>query len=296
MRGSAALAALALALATSASDQGGRAAGTQDGPKVLSIQAHPDDETIYSATLYAVSHHLRGAVDVVVLTDGSGGFDYAMLAEPIYDKPLADLRTHLPAVRKEELLEAGKIFGLRDVFFLDEFDHQYMLDADTTLRHVWDTVLVRAHLDRILRKGDYDVVFTLLPLESEHGHHKAASILALQAVAGLPEEERPAILGGMFSKVDEDISFSGLPTYPITTTAAAGPSFVFDRRRPLEPDSMLTYQVVVNWHLAEYKSQGITQTLMGLYDLEKFWLYEVNSAEARSRARSLFDRLDAWRP
>lgn len=269
------------------------------GPKILSIQAHPDDETIYSATLYTISHMLRGPIDVALITDGSGGFDYAMVAEPLHQKPLwlePEAREYLPAVRKEEFLRAGKIFGLRNVFFLDEYDHRYMLDADTVLQHVWDVEHVRMHLDRILKRGDYDFVFTLLPLESEHGHHKAASILALEAVRALPEAERPAVLGSMFTPAGEEIRFTGLPSYPLTKTTSAEPAFTFDRRRSLEEDSVLTFQVVVNWHLAEYKSQGVTQTMFEDFDIESFWLYDLNNADARDRARRLFDRLNRWPP
>lgn len=268
-------------------------------PRVLAVQAHPDDETTYAATLYGIAQHLDGEVDVAIITDGSGGFDYAMLAEPIYDKPLAaepEARFYLPAVRKQEMLRGADILGLRNVFFLDEYDHMYMLDADTVLQHVWDADHVRNHLSEILAAGGYDFVFTLLPTADTHGHHKSAGILALEAVSALPAEDRPTVLGGLATDAGVQPTYGGLPDYPLTEPLAEEPAFSFDRRAPLEVDSLLTYQVVVNWLIAEHKSQGTLQLLMNEWDIEHFWPYAINSAAAVERARELFYRLDEWAP
>ena len=268
-------------------------------PKVLAVQAHPDDETMYAATLYAIAQHLDGEIDVAVITDGSGGFDYAMLAEPIYDKPLAaepEARFYLPAVRKQEMLRGADILGLRNVFFLDEYDHMYMLDADTVLQHVWDADHVRDRLTEILRAGDYDFVFTLLPTEDTHGHHKSAGILALEAVSALPAGDRPAVLGGLATDAGVEPTYDGLSEYPLTEPRSTEPAFAFDRRDPLEVDSLLTYQVIVNWLIAEHKSQGTLQLLMNEWDIEHFWPFTMNSAAAVERARELFYRLDEWAP
>lgn len=268
-------------------------------PRILSVQAHPDDETMYAATLYGIARHLDGEIDVVIITDGSGGYDYAMLAEPIYDKPLAtepEARTYLPAVRKQEMLRGGEIIGLRNVFFLDEFDHMYLLDADTVLQHVWDAEHVSERLGEILAEGDYDAVLTLLPSEDTHGHHKSASILALRAVEEMDAEDRPAVLGGLATEAGEVPTFDALPGYALTRTRSAEPDFSFDRRNPLEVDSLLTYQVIVNWLIAEHKSQGTLQLLVNEWDIEHFWLYEMNSDAAAARAGDLFRRLRAWSP
>lgn len=270
-----------------------------DPPRVLCVQAHPDDEVMYAATLYGIAQHLDGEIDVAVVTDGSGGFDYAMLAEPIYDKPLAaepEARTYLPAVRKQEMLRGGEIIGLRNVFFLDELDHMYLLDADTVLQHVWHADLVRERLGEILDRGRYDVVFTLLPTDDTHGHHKSASILALEAVSSMPDAERPAVLGALATEPDDEPNYGGLSAYPLTRPRTGSPDYTFDRRSPLEVDSLLTYQVIVNWLIAEHKSQGTLQLLVNAWDLEHFWLYDVNSDEAAERAESLFRRLRTWQP
>lgn len=268
-------------------------------PRILCVQAHPDDEVMYAATLYGIAQHLDGAIDIAVITDGSGGFDYAMLAEPIYDKALAaepEARANLPAVRKQEMLRGGEIIGLRNVFFFDEYDHMYLLDADTVLQHVWDADDVRERLLEILSEGAYDAVFTLLPTEDTHGHHKSAAILALEAVQALPAAERPAVLGALATDAEEAPRYGGLSNYPLTESRSTAPDFAFDRRDPLEVDSLLTYQIIVNWLIAEHKSQGTLQLLTNEWDIEHFWLYTMNADPAAERARSLFERLSAWKP
>ncbi len=47
----------------------------QAGPKVLVVNAHPDDETSFPILLYKITHDLKGTADLALLTDGSGGFN-----------------------------------------------------------------------------------------------------------------------------------------------------------------------------------------------------------------------------
>ena len=85
------------------------------GPaKVLIVVAHPDDEVAMAATTYRLTHDLGGIVDQLVITNGEGGFNYALLAEKVYGVPLtqeAHGRRHLPSIRKSELLRSGKIWS-----------------------------------------------------------------------------------------------------------------------------------------------------------------------------------------
>lgn len=268
--------------------------------EVLAVQAHHDDEVTYSAALYAITHYLGGEVDIAVLTDGSGGFDYSMLAEPLYDKTLArepEARDFLPAVRKQEMLAGGEILGLRNIFFLDAYDHMYTQDPDTVIQHVWDYDRIVDRVTEIMQRRDYDFVFTLLPMDFQHGHHKAATIAALRAATSLGEAA-PVVLAGLPTTPAEadTVGFSVLEGYPLTRTTTSRPFFQFDRRQPLEMDSLLTYHVVVNWHIAEHKSQGTLQPLMNAWDIENFWIYSANPPDAEQRARRFFDDLDAVVP
>src|SRR5262245_31305394 len=79
-----------------------------DGPRVLAVFGHPDDETVFAATLYKIGSYLGGTCDAVVITDGEAGFKYSTLAEALYGAELTDERvgrSALPAIRRKEMLE-----------------------------------------------------------------------------------------------------------------------------------------------------------------------------------------------
>ncbi len=278
-----------------------------DAPRVLVVTAHPDDETLMAATIYKITHALGGAVDLALVTDGSGGFHYAMIGEAYYGVPLhdeEDARQNLAPVRKAELREAARILGIGELFFLDAFDHEYTTDVDTVLQHVWDADAVRDSLGAIMARGRYDFVLTLLPTEGTHGHHKAATILALEAASAFPAAERPVVLGADFADAEDlpspetpPYAFAGLDGFPATRVDSAAPVFRFDRTRPMEEDGVVNYKLIVNWALAAHKSQGDLASYFNRGDYEYYWFFDVNDPERRDDAAALFERLgrDPWR-
>lgn len=278
-----------------------------DAPDVLVVTAHPDDETLMAGALYKITHDLGGTVDLALVTDGSGGFHYAMIAEPFYDVELhyeEAARQNLSPIRKEELRRAGRILGLRELFFLDALDHEYTTDVDTVLQHVWDVAAVRDSLGAIMARGHYDFVFALLPTPETHGHHKAATILALEAASRLPAAERPVVLGADFADAADlpspeapPYAFTGLDGYPVTRVAPDAPVFRFDRTQPMEEDHVVDYKLVVNWALAEHKSQGDLASFYNKGDYEYYWFFDANAPEALDEAAALFERLarNPWR-
>src|SRR5579862_5655319 len=91
-------------------------AQTDTGIKVLIVVAHPDDESAFCATIYKITHDLHGKVDFALITNGEGGYKYSTLAEDYYGKELTEPavgRQYLPTIRKQELMNAGKILGVR---------------------------------------------------------------------------------------------------------------------------------------------------------------------------------------
>jgi LmbE family N-acetylglucosaminyl deacetylase len=282
----------------SAAFTGAPSAAAGDSVRVLIVVAHPDDDAMFAGTVYKLTHLLNGEVDLALVTDGSGGFRYAQLAEPVYGLRLTDetvARQYLPAIRKRELMAGGAIVGIRNYFFLDEYDHAYTENVDTVLTHVWDAGRVRSRLRRIMRERGYDFVFVHLPIEAFHGHHKAATILALEAAAQLDGDARPVVLGAFVGARGDAalLDFRGLPDYPITRIAAGMPPFVFDLTEPIDPAGRLDYRIVVNWLIAEHKSQGTMQLLMGRdgAELERYWYFAANPADGAARAERLFARL-----
>ena len=158
------------------------------------------------------------------------------------------------------------------------------------LQKTWKTARVLDWLVARLQKRHYDFVLVLLPTEETHGQHKAASILALEAVEQLPEDQRPVVLGALASTKETD-SYKTLPGYPITAATSAEPEFHFDRDVHFGVGNTLSYQIVVNWVIAEHKSQGQFQTLMGQDRFENFWLLAASGGSATEKATALFDEI-----
>lgn len=273
----------------------------KDSLRVLIVTAHPDDESGMAATIYKITHELGGAADLAVVTNGEAGYKYSTLAEPIYGIKLTDEaegRKHLPMIRKKELIAAGDIIGIGNIFFLDQQDNHYTLDVDTVFKQVWDTSWVKQRLKKIMGSGNYDYVFCLLPQPETHGHHKGATIMALQTVSALPSEKRPIILGvSVSSKTDTTtVQFSSLEKFPFTSVGAGKAEFTLDRTKSFGYKNALNYKIIVNWEIAEHKSQGSMQTYLGRGDYENFWYFDLNLPEKKSAVKMLFDQLNASMP
>lgn len=270
-----------------------------DGPRILGVFAHPDDETGCAATIYSVTHRLNGLCDLVCITDGQGGYKYSTLAEPLYGLRLTDEaigRRELPAIRRREMLEAAEILGVNKVHFLNQPDHRYTQDEMEILdpsANIWDTTFLKRRLRNIMVDGDYDFVLIMMPTVTTHGHHKAASILALDVVNGLPLKQRPVILGTQVLSADEQPeSYTGLAQHPLTNPASADAIFTFNRLKGFGHKDRLHLRIIVDWVIAAHKSQGTMQLAAGQGDLETFTLFAISPAGAMSECRAFFKVLD----
>jgi hypothetical protein len=130
------------------------------------------------------------------------------------------------------------------------------LDAAEALA-AWDCEFVTNFVAELIRNVDYSDVFVLLPTKATHGHHKAAAILTVRALALLEPEKRPALIGA-------DPGMRG---------SADGGAFLFDRdARVSAPGAQISYRVVVDWAVAEHKTQGLFQAEGCRHDIERFWI------------------------
>ena len=264
------------------------------GQKVLLVVAHPDDEFAFAATTYRLARELGATVDQVVITNGESGYHYSGLAELVYGVRLTDrasARARLPEIRRQEALAAGRILGIRRHYFLGQRDDGVSRDVDDTLQRLWDSAGVLRSLEGLMRRERYDFVFTTLPTAQTHAHHRAAAVLTLQAVCRLPEAARPVVLAA--DPDDEDpAAFTGLPSYRVTQPIDTRPVFTFDRRRRFGFHDAFSYQIVVNWVIAEYKSQGLFQNDYNRRDSEQFWAFAASGPEAAGRCDVLASSLN----
>ncbi len=265
-------------------------------PKVLVVTAHPDDETSMAAVIYKISHDLRGTVDQCVITNGEAGYKYSTLGNDYYGLELTDPevgRANLPRIRKQELINAGKVIGMNNIFFLDQKDAHYGLDEHEPLDTSWNVAWINTRLKEILSKTKYDYVFCLIPVPETHGGHKAATLLALRAVKELPEAQRPIILGvSGSSKTDTAVlRFNQLRSYTETKMDGDTALYRFDMSAPFGYKGMLNYKIIVNWEIAEHKSQGTMQLYMNHGDYENFWYYALNNPAGKAKCKELFELL-----
>lgn len=270
-------------------------------PKVLLVTAHPDDDALFSATVFKTTKLLNGVVDLALMTNGEGGYTYSTLGNYIYGLELDKEevgRKYLPGIRKKELMAGGDIVGIRNYFFFDQPDFYYTEDIEETLEK-WNTDWVHERMVEILKEGEYDFMFVMLPFEQFHGHHKASAVLGLRAMMELPKEERPVVLQGFIRRGADSpgVTFTQMEGYP-ETKVMEGKVFEFDRSQTFGVNDRMNYNIISNWVIAEHKSQGTMQLLMQTNKsiIEQYWYNEVNGEQGLEKAAEFFEAVNAAQP
>lgn len=266
-------------------------------PRILLVTAHPDDDALFSATVFKTTHLLGGKVDLALMTNGEGGYRYSTLGNFIYGRQLDKEvvgRAWLPAIRKKELMAGGQIVGMRNYYFFDQVDRQYTEDPAVPLDE-WNTEYIVNRLREIIREQHYDFVFTMLPHPGTHGHHKASAILLLRALQGMDPGNRPlAVATTMLRSADEEnTDFRRLEGYPETQLDDSVAPFEFDRTQTFGHEDRLDYNIIANWVIAEHKSQGTMQQFMNGGAVEQYWYYALNREGGAQKLRVYFDAVEA---
>ena len=162
--------------------------------RILFITAHPDDE--WSSLLAYLSHGLNADVALLTITRGQGGQN---AIGPEQDGELGVVRT-------EELLAAGRYYGVQQ-YFTRALDTGYLKSPDQAMK-VWGNLALE-DMVRVIRTYRPDVVINGWGgTHSGHGHHQASGILTPQAVAAAADPK-------MFP---EQIA-EGLPAWKVTLEA-----------------------------------------------------------------------------
>ncbi|HUO34282.1 MAG TPA: PIG-L family deacetylase [Candidatus Acidoferrum sp.] len=137
--------------------------------RILFITAHPDDE--WPSLLTYLSHGLGADVALLTLTRGQGGQN---AIGPEQDGELGVIRT-------EELLAAGKYYGVHQ-YFTRAPDFGFSKSAEQTLQ-IWGQVPLE-DMVRVIRTYRPDIVINGWGgTHWGHGNHQASGILTPQAVA-----------------------------------------------------------------------------------------------------------------
>lgn len=148
-------------------------------PCLLSLVAHPDDETILCGGTLALLSARGVDVHVVCLTRGEGG----ELGEPA----LTD-REHLGQVREQEMVNAVHVLGGKSLTFLGYVDP--LIGPDETLSApAHDPVMLAGQIVNCIQQFGPDAVLTH-GSNGEYGHpaHLLMHTMTRAAVAALIEE------------------------------------------------------------------------------------------------------------
>jgi len=259
-------------------------------PRILLVVAHPDDEYDMAATVYRITTDLRGVADEIVITNGEAGYHYTSLAERYYGVALTDesaSRARLALIRVEESRRAAKVLGISHQWFLGETNIPYTQSADSPLHRSWHTKRIVQTISQRLEEEHYDFVFVLLPEPTTHGEHKAATILTLEAVQSLSQESRPIVLAAVAGNSTQS-KYEPVPGESLTETVTVEPQFRFDRNTHFGYQQSLSYQIVVDWVIAEHKSQGLFQTKCLQDQFENFWMFRIDGAGSADKSAALF--------
>ncbi len=167
---------------------------------ILMVFPHPDDETFALGGLLAL-HAAQGTpVTYLCATRGEAGRNMG--------QPLRANRETLPAIREAELRDACAVLGIHDLRLLGFRDRMLEFeDPEDLVRPVQEALLE-------LRPSR---VYTYYPEHGYHPDHDAMSRAVVQAVERLPPEERPELLGTVFSEAA--LAALGEPDLVVPTAA-----------------------------------------------------------------------------
>ncbi len=190
-------------------------------------------------------------------------------------------------------MEAGDIIGIRQYYFFDQLDDYYNLNPIPYVTgKIWDIPFIEKKLDQILAAKQYDFVITMLPYAGQHGHHKTAAITALRAIQRMKGQKRPIIIAGSTYKDEKPEAFTMLEGFAETKIKNNAPSFYLDVSSRFGRGKQVSYQVVAQWVVAAYKSQGdMQQNHAYIGDKETFRLFDINDDAAIIKVTGLFEDL-----
>jgi N-acetylglucosamine malate deacetylase 2 len=150
---------------------------------ILVVFPHPDDEAFgVSGTL--ILHAENGTpITYACLTLGEMGRN---MGKP----PFANRET-LPLIRKNELEEACKVIGIKDLRLLGFRDKTIEFE---------DEEMLADRIGAIIAETNPSLIITFYPGYSVHPDHDACGAAVIRAVERLPLEKRPTVHCVAFSK------------------------------------------------------------------------------------------------
>ncbi|MEK3857404.1 bacillithiol biosynthesis deacetylase BshB2 [Cytobacillus sp. FSL H8-0458] len=215
---------------------------------VLVIFPHPDDEAFgVSGT---ISLHIDNGTPVTYacLTLGEMGRNMG-------NPPFATRET-LPKIRKEELEEAARVLGIRDLRMLGYRDKTVEFEDEEMLAN---------RLGAIIGETNPSLIITFYPGYAVHPDHDATGAAVIRAVKELPADKRPKVHCVAFSNnCEEEIGQADV----VNDVSA-----VIDRKiAAIKAHASQTQLMAANME-ESIKNQD-PEVLARMYK-ERFWTYKI---------------------
>jgi LmbE family N-acetylglucosaminyl deacetylase len=243
--------------------------------RVLHTTAHPDDEDAGLLTWLARNQGAHTAL--LTLNRGEGGAN--LIGPELYDA--------LGILRTEELLAAGRYYGLDDQLFTRLADFGFSKRLDETLEH-WSKDVALDDVVRAIRKIRPDVIVSRFhgsPRDG-HGNHQAAGLLTREAFKlaadpnAFPEHITKELLSPWQAK---KLYLSCRPNEPHTLKIDTG---VYD------PLLGQTYRELASVGFGMHRSQSVGQARPARGQSFSYLQLVESVAPKVENEKSIFDGLD----
>lgn len=113
--------------------------------------------------------------------------------------------------------------------------------------------------------------------------------MGLRAVKRFKGPNKPIIIAGS-TKINgnKDNEFSMLSGFPETKINATAPHFRLNRAYRFAENDKLSYKIVADWVIAEYKSQGaIQENAIHKVDEEVYYYYDINDSSGIEKVKAI---------
>jgi LmbE family N-acetylglucosaminyl deacetylase len=239
----------------------------------LQVTAHPDDED--GAMLAWLSRGAGARTGLLTLNRGEGGAN--LIGPELYDA--------LGIVRTEELLAAGKYYGV-DQMFTRVTDFGFSKRLDETLEH-WGKPVVLGDAVHAVRLYRPDVILARFhgkPRDG-HGNHQSAGLIAAEVyeAAADPNQFPEHFKEGLRPWQPKKLYRSVRENEPYTVRVDAG---------SYDPLTGKSYRETARDGLSFQRSQGAGQVRAAAGSSFSSWMLVVSTLPKKEKEEGIFDGID----
>ena len=216
--------------------------------QVLVVFPHPDDEAFGVSGTIASHINMGTPVTYACLTLGEMGRNMG-------NPPFANRET-LPNIRRQELKEAARVMGIKDLRMLGYRDKTVEFE---------DPERLEADISSLLEELNPSLVISFYPGYSVHPDHEATGKAVVSAVSKLPVERRPKLELVAFARN----TIEELGKADIIHDISAVADIKFDAIKAHQSQTQLMLEEM------SYGLKNQVPEVVERFTFEHFWTYKV---------------------